>query len=78
VPAIVNNDFPGQNMPDTLGLTVFLSTPYETAVPIRLIPDAQRETKDTPLDSLVNEYYRWWRPKGDKGRDLEKELAESR
>ncbi len=76
VPAIVVNDYAGQNSPETLGLMVFLANPYEANTPLRLIPDAQMEKADSPLTSLANDFYKWWRPKGDKGRDIPAELID--
>src|SRR4030095_885913 len=77
VPGIVVNDFGSENTGGTVAVVVFLSTPFETGMPIKLVPDAQLETADIPLKNLIEERYRWWSPRGANRRDLVKELEQA-
>ena len=79
VPAIVTNDFAGQNTAGAVSLIVFNAQPFDNN-PIRVVPSAQAETKDISAQDLSRELFNWWQPMGSDmaKRDLQKEIEDSR
>lgn len=69
VPAIVVNDFQGQNAPGVVSLVVFLAEQFQSPTPVKYVAAAQAETAEIPDKTLAEESYAWWSLPG-KGREL--------
>jgi hypothetical protein len=60
LPAIVVNDFSGQNAPGVVSLVVFMNDVFNVANPVKFIASAQHESDSIPDEVLINEPLVWW------------------
>jgi hypothetical protein len=73
VPALIVNDFAGQNAPGVVSLCVFMAEQFTQTSPVRYIASAQHETDAIPDSVLISEPYVWWRGMEESDRKLRKE-----
>lgn len=79
VPAIVTNDFSGQNAPGVVSLIVFNPSSYDNTL-VRAVPSAQAETSEISPEDLSRDLFMWWQPVDSHlaKRDLQKEIDDKR
>lgn len=79
VPAIVTNDFAGQNAPGVVSLIVFNPSSFDTTL-VKSVPSAQAETFEIGAEDLSRELFMWWQPMGSSlaKRDLQKEIDDKK
>lgn len=76
IPAIVTNDYAGQNTSGVVAVVSFTAAPYGGS-PFNLVPNCQPETKDTPAEDLISTFQGYWMLPSDNAlrlRDLENEI----
>lgn len=79
VPAIVTNDFAGQNAAGAAALVVFNSASFDNQ-PVKVIQSAQAETFEIDAETLSRELFMWYQPMGSSlaERNLQKEIDDKR
>jgi len=75
IPAIVTNDYAGQNTAGVVAVVTFSAAPYGGS-PVGVVANCQPETKDTAAKDITTNFYGYWMPLDSplKLRNLQKEL----
>lgn len=79
IPAIVTNDYSGQNTGGVVAVVTFSAAAYG-AGPVNAVPNCQPETKDTTAEDLSVTFQGYYMTVGSplRDRDLAKEIEEHR
>ena len=75
VPAIVVNDFGGDNAPGAVSLLVFMPNPLDATVPFKFVPMASHVADAVEDNTLLNEPFLWWHGQDEPARIIKPKEA---